>query len=204
MCIFISRQTKLKQTYNALLRCWNKHIIRCLDVESVACESLLVHGWGPHPPRVACNIFKSPQAFISSLSVAPRPLFPCSIDPPHPWIFRSIRGFPPHPRVTGSTSMCKDPWMGVIHESRWMAGTWHSSRCTQFSIAFRGCGIYKATEGRSRYRCWPSPIRKERSRGHRREKKDKIGRIKKSSFSVQQRTSTCLSSLIPTKAGSMT
>ena len=63
-----------------------------------------------------------------------------------------------------------------------MTGTWHSSICTQFSIAFRGWGIYKATEGRSRYRCWPSPIKKERSRGHRREKTDKIGRTKKTSF----------------------
>ena len=43
-------------------------------------------------PRVACSIFKSPQAFISSLSVAPHPLFPCYW-PTHPWIFQPIRGF---------------------------------------------------------------------------------------------------------------
>ena len=52
-----------------------------------------VHGWK----------FKSPQAFISSISVAPSLL-----------LAHSTRGFftlfvdiSPHPRVTGSTSMCK-------------------------------------------------------------------------------------------------
>ena len=67
---------------------------------------------GPHPwiySQVAFSIFKSPQAFISS----PHPLFH-DIGPPEPWIFHPIVDYP---QVTGSTSMCKDPWMGIIHES---------------------------------------------------------------------------------------
>ena len=47
------------------------------EVGLVCCTRLME---SPPPwtyPRVACNIFRSPQAFISSLQVAPRPLFPC-------------------------------------------------------------------------------------------------------------------------------
>ena len=32
-------------------------------------------------------------------------------------VFTLFVDFPPHPRVTGSTIMCKDPWMGVIRNS---------------------------------------------------------------------------------------
>ena len=43
--------------------------------------------------RVACNIFKSSQTFISSLSVAPRPFFPYYWPISHPWICSPIRRF---------------------------------------------------------------------------------------------------------------
>lgn len=59
----------------------------------------------PIRPQVAFSIFKTPQAFYFIPSSSPRPLFnaiPLFIDP----------------RVTRSTSMCQDPWMGIIHESR--------------------------------------------------------------------------------------
>ena len=71
----------------------------------------------PHPwiyPRVSCNIFKRPRAFISSISVTQRPLFPCYW-PPTLGCFTLFLEFPPHPRETGSTNMCKDPWMTSQH-----------------------------------------------------------------------------------------
>ena len=43
--------------------------------------------------RVACNIFKSSQTFISSLSVGPSPLFPYYWPISHPWICSPIRRF---------------------------------------------------------------------------------------------------------------
>lgn len=52
--------------------------------------------------------------------------------------------FPPHPRVTGSTSMCKDPWMGGLHKSRATAPTssWADSRSSpsaKFPTITRAC-----------------------------------------------------------------
>lgn len=32
------------------------------------------------------------------------------------WIFTLFVDLFPHPRVAGSTSICKDPWIGLIHE----------------------------------------------------------------------------------------
>ena len=52
------------------------------------------------------------QAFISSLSLA---FLPFSILLAHP-TRRFFTLFVDYPQVTGSTSMCKDPWMGIIHE----------------------------------------------------------------------------------------
>ena len=96
--MFFIRETKPNEIYNALL-----------DVESVARDSWsppavhgwegMFHRWGPHPwiyPQVAFSIFKNPQAFISSLSVALFPSFH-TIGPPHPWIFTLFVGYP---RVT--------------------------------------------------------------------------------------------------------
>ena len=56
---------------------------------------------GPHPwiyPQVAFSIFKTPQAFISSLSVDLLPFFNI-IGPPHPWIFHPIRGLSTSNRI---------------------------------------------------------------------------------------------------------
>ena len=58
--------------------------------------------------EISHNIKKyinSPSVFISSLSHA--------FDPPHSWIFHPTRGFSSTRRVTGSTSMCRDPWRGT-------------------------------------------------------------------------------------------
>ena len=41
-----------------------------------------------------------------------------AFDPPHSWNFHPTRGFSSTRRVTGSTSMCRDPWMGGLHGSR--------------------------------------------------------------------------------------
>ena len=51
--------------------------------------------------------------FISSLSIVSCPLFH-AFNPPHSWMFHPTRGFSSTRRVTGSTSMCRDPWMGSL------------------------------------------------------------------------------------------
>ena len=89
--------TNKTQTYNALL-----------DVESVAHDSWSlppVHG-SIHKLRSAYS--KIPKRIPFS---SPCPLFP------YYWPTPTV-GFSPYSRITGSTSMCKDPWMGIIHESR--------------------------------------------------------------------------------------
>lgn len=67
-----------------------------------------------HQPRA--THLRTPQAFISSPSEASCPLYPCY------WLAPSMDvspvSFSPHPRVSGSTIMCKDSWMGIIHKSR--------------------------------------------------------------------------------------
>lgn len=57
---------------------------------------------------------ESPTAFFIPF-ISPRPLFPYCWPTP-PVDFSSCSWI--YPRVTGSTSMCKDQWMEVIHESR--------------------------------------------------------------------------------------
>ena len=112
ICIFIW-QTKLNQTYNALL-----------DVKFITCDSWNpppVHGWEPHPwiyPKVAFSKFKNPQAFISSRSVALTSSFHI-IGPPHPWIFHPTRGLlqrsmdGDYPRVACNTPLSFLSSMGL-------------------------------------------------------------------------------------------
>ena len=127
---------KLNQTYIGLL-----------DVDSVARDSWspppvhgwegMFHGWGPYPwiyPQVAFSIFKTPQAFISLLSVALVP-FINTIGPPHLWIFHLIRGLSTnnrideymqrsmdgdYPRVTCNTLILfVSVWCPLILSNRW-------------------------------------------------------------------------------------
>ena len=101
-----------------------KNIIALLDVESVARVDSSPSPWmGGHAPWMGTpsmdltirvqHIQKLPSVY-SSFSVPSSPL-PNIIGPPHPSIFTI---FVDYPRVTGSTSINKDPWMGIIHESR--------------------------------------------------------------------------------------
>ena len=93
ICIFIW-QTKLNQHVEPVARdSWSPPPVHGWEG--------MFHGWGPHPwiyPQVAFSIFKNPQAFISSLSVALVPSFHI-IGPPHPWIFHPIRGLSTSNRI---------------------------------------------------------------------------------------------------------
>lgn len=79
----------------------NKNIMRSLDVEYAARNLRLDLRMGTH---------ESPSIYFIPSSRTPSPLSMLLARPTRGF-FTLFVNFPPHPRVTGSKSMCKDTWM---------------------------------------------------------------------------------------------
>ena len=99
----------------------NKHIMRYLDVQYIARDSWK-DPWMGTPfidlsTEPVQHVQEPPSVYFIPLS---SPTSPLSMLLAHPTrgFFTLFVDFPPHPRVTRSTRMCRDPWMGIIDESR--------------------------------------------------------------------------------------